>query len=270
MKKILIASIALASAGAYAQSSGFDGFVSAAAGTNKISTSVDPENSYSSNSGTSNLRGTFSFTHATGFGVQVDNVVDNQNIIMAKIRTNDTAFHGFYRQDNYLIGAIYQTRTFKAKAEGMTSTLPVDRAFTGFEGQYDFGDISVYGLTARDTISMYDTEFKGRTNSLEARYFFNDNLRTDFTYATSNFSEFETSSKSKTKSVGVEYKFNDSPFSAFAKYQDIGGTFVDTKRFFVGVTLSFGKESLKARNASGASLNPISVDNQLLNAFGGF
>ena len=44
----------------------------------------------------------------------------------------------------------------------------------------------------------------------------------------------------------------------------MNGSFVDTKRFIVGVTFNFGKETLKARNSSGVSLNPISLDNQML------
>ncbi|MGV0959843.1 MAG: hypothetical protein ACOYB1_08405 [Limnohabitans sp.] len=268
MKKIFLASIALSAVSAFAQNqaSGFDGFVSAGVGTNKISAYE-----FSDSSTMSNFRGTFSYAHTSGFGIQVDNVIDNQDFAASKIRTNDLALHGFYRNDNYLIGGIYQTRNFKAKADSITSTLPIDRTFAGFEGLYDFGDVTVYGLTANDKVEMGfigpGVSANGRTSLIEARYFFNENLRTDVSYATSKFSEMGDTSKTNTTSVGVEYKFNDSPFSAFAKYQNMNGSFVDTKRFYVGVTLNFGKETLKARNASGASLNPIGVDNQILGIF---
>lgn len=272
MKKFIFASIALVSSGAFAQASGFDGFVSAGLGNNKVSAEGESDNSQ-----TTALRGTFSFTHATGFGLQVDNVIDNQEMMEYKIRTSDLAVHGFYRKDNYLVGLIHQTRNFKAKMDGMSMTLPIDRSFTGFEGQYDFGPVTVYGLSAKDKIGISafgdgGGEIKGRTNLIEARYFFNDNLRTDVSFGTSKFSDMAGSGeslKTNTTSIGVEYKFSNTPFSAFAKYQNLNGSVLDTKRLFVGVTLNFGKETLKARNTSGASLNPISVDNQLMSALNG-
>lgn len=269
MKKFIFATIALATSGVFAQASGFDGFVSAGLGNNKVSAEGESDSSQ-----TNTLRGTFSYKHASGFGIQVDNVIDNQEMMEYKIRTSDLALHGFYRKDNYLLGVIHQTRNFKM--EGMSMTLPIDRSFTGFEGQYDFGPVTVYGLTAKDKISAYTGseggDIKGRTNQIEVRYFFNENLRTDLSLGASKFSNMvgsDESMKTKTTSIGAEYKFSNSPFSAFAKYQDLNGTFFDTKRLFVGVTFNFGNTSLKARNTSGASLNPISVDNQLMGVLGG-
>lgn len=268
MKKFIFASIAMVASGAFAQASGFDGFVSAGLGNNKISAEGESDSSQ-----TNTLRGTFSYKHANGFGIQVDNVIDNQEMMEYKIRTSDLALHGFYRKDNYLLGLIHQTRNFKAKMEGMSMTLPIDRSFTGLEGQYDFGPVTVYGLSAEDKIALYEgAAIKGRTNQIEVRYFFNENLRTDLSFGASKFSDMggsDESMKTKTTSIGAEYKFSNSPFSAFAKYQDLNGTFFDTKRLFVGVTFNFGNTSLKARNTSGASLNPISVDNQLMGVLGG-
>ena len=273
MKKHLLALSALACTAALAQNtSGFDGFLSAGYGSNKITVTDVTEMSDSSN--TSTLRGSFAFTHATGLGLQVDNLIDNQSIGgTAKIRTNDLALHGFFRQQNFLVGLIHQTRNFKATDIGLGSgstTLPLDRTFTGVEGQYDFGPVTVYGLTASDKLStgfIGDQTLSGRTSVLEARYFFNDNLRTDLSYATSKFSDVGDV-KNGTTTLGLEYKFNSSPLSAYAKYQNMNGTFIDTKRFVVGINLSLGKETLKARNSSGASLNPIAVDNQVLSLFG--
>ncbi|HCH69992.1 MAG TPA: hypothetical protein DE042_05785 [Colwellia sp.] len=264
MKRLLIASLAIASTSVFSQNqSSFDGFLSAGVGKNKITAYND-----SDSSNMSTLRGSFSFTHSTGFGVQIDNVINNQEIDNSylKVRTNDLALHGFYRQDNYLVGVIHQTRNFKAEIEGHSITIPLDRTFTGFEGQYDFGNLTVYGLTARDEINIpifsSSANITGRKNTAEARYFFNDNLRTDLSYSTSKFSG--ESSEINTTTIGVEYKFSSAPFSAYAKFQDMNGSFVDTKRFIVGVTFNFGKETLKARNSSGVSLNPISLDNQML------
>ena len=267
MKRLLIASLAIASTSVFSQNqSSFDGFLSAGVGKNKITAYND-----SDSSNMSTLRGSFSFTHSTGFGVQIDNVINNQEIDNSylKVRTNDLALHGFYRQDNYLVGVIHQTRNFKAEIEGHSITIPLDRTFTGFEGQYDFGNLTVYGLTARDEINIpifsSSANITGRKNTAEARYFFNDNLRTDLSYSTSKFSG--ESSEINTTTIGVEYKFSSAPFSAYAKFQDMNGSFVDTKRFIVGVTFNFGKETLKARNSSGVSLNPISLDNQMLEIF---
>jgi hypothetical protein len=265
MKKLIIASLAITSISAFAQNqSGFDGFVSAGVGTNEISGYGE-----SDNSSISTFRGTFSFAHDSGFGIQVDNVIDNQKIQeLARIRTNDLALHGFYRKDNYLGGVVYQTRNFKGKVDGGSITLPVDRVFTGLEGQYDLGDVTIYAITAQDKISLYADSVTGRTNMVEARYFFNDNLRTDISFTKSKFSEGEADFKANTTAIGVEYKYNKLPFSAFVKYQNMNGSFVDTERFVVGITVNFGKDTLKSRNSSGAGLNPISLDNQLMSLVG--
>ncbi len=269
MKKSIFAVLALTSMSVMAQNhssvAGFDGFVSLSAGSSKVS--VPDE---SDRSGTSGLRASFAYTHNSGFGLQVDTLFDNQKLGFGgdnlKIRANDLAFHPYYRQENFLLGGIYQTRDFKVKFDSSSGTLPLDRTFTGLQGQYAFGQFTVFGLTARDKISAFmggPTNTTGRTNIIEGRYFLNDNLRIDLSHMRSKFSDFD--SKARTTSIGAEYKFAGSPFSVFGKYQNTNGSEVDTKRFFLGATLNFGKETLKSRNSSGASLNPIPLDNQILN-----
>lgn len=244
------------------QNTGFDGFVSAAYGTNKLA--VDGE---SESNGTSNYRGSFSYIHATGLGVQVDNISDSQTVSTYKVRANDLALHGFYRGSNYQAGVIRQTRDFKVSAQGQSMTLPIDRTFTGLEGQYHFSAVTVYGVTAAEKLAMYNNgTYTGRTNLIEARYFINENLRTDLTLIRSKFSENDFDAKANTAGLGVEYKFNNSPISLFGKYQKLDNSVADisTNRFLVGVTFSMGKNSLRARNQSGASMNPIPLDNQLV------
>lgn len=275
MKKLLLALTAAASASAFAQTqtSGFDGFVSAGIGTNNLSA-----NGISGSSAMSNLRATFSFTHPTGFGIQVDNVIENQNIgadtwgitnnTDPKFGNRDLAVHGFYRKDNFLVGVIYQARTVNLKGDDLAVTLPIDRTFMGVEGQYDLGGVTLTGATAQDKVSAGAEGVTGHTHAVGARYFLSDNLRADVAYKTSKFSFMDQSSTTNSMSLGGEYKFDKSPFSAFAKYEYMNGSFLDTKRLLVGISWNFGKESLKARNSSGASLNPIGGDNQLLGFLG--
>ena len=259
-------SVAATAAFAQNQTAGFDGFVSAAVGTNKVSSS-----SISDSSNVNALRGTFAYTGESGAGLQLDNNIDNQTISnVGKFRSSDVALHGFYRSQDYLIGLMHQTRSFKINDTNFlySGTLPIDRTFFGFEGQYHFDNITVYGQTVSDKVNVINSEIKGRTNALEARYFFDANLRTDLSYAESKFDDNNFSARVKTTSLGLEYKLSDSPFSFFGKYQNMNGDYLDTKRFLVGVNFNFGKGTLSDRNRSGASLNPIGADNILLNQLG--
>ena len=259
--------IAAASAAlAQNQTAGLDGFVSAAVGTNKVSAAGT-----SDTANANALRGTFAYTHESGFGVQLDNNIDNQTVgAVGKFRSTDLALHGFYRSQDYLVGMIHQTRSFKINDNNFfyAGTLPIDRTFFGFEGQYHFDNITVYGQTASDKLNVVGNDVKGRTNLLEGRYFFSNNLRTDLSYAQSKFDDNGFSARVKTTSIGLEYRLDNSPVSLFGKYQDMNGDYTDTKRFLIGVNFNFGKGTLSDRNRSGASLNPIGADNLLLNQFG--
>lgn len=264
-----MAALSFATTSVFAQAKnidGFDGILSAGFGSSKFSGD--------GNSDTDrlvNLRGSFSYTDKTGFGVQIDNGIDKQSIDGGKIQSDDMALHAFYRTQNYLVGLIHQNRKFKLSGGdfGPSSDFvaPVDRNFNGFEGQYHFKDVTLYGQFTRDSASFFGDKVKGNTNMIEARYFFNDNLRADIGYTKSDLSI----SKADTVTAGVEYRLNNSPVSLFAKYQDTNGKnfAADTTRYLVGVTYNFGKGSLRERNQSGVSLNPIKADNLVLGGFNG-
>ena len=265
-KSIFTVALALTSSLALAQNqaANMDGFVSVATGTNNVSA-----NGVSGTANANSLRGTFAYTHESGFGLQVDNNIDNQTTTVqqaSKFRSSDLALHGFYRSTDYLVGLIHQTRTFKVGGiNGQSITMPIDRVFSGFEGQYHFDNFTLYGQTASDRVNIYGNNTKGRTNFVEARYFIDSNLRADFSYGESKFDDVNFNMRVKTTSVGLEYKLDNSPFSFFGKYQDMNGTNLDTKRFLIGAKFNFGQGSLSDRNRSGASLNTIGADNILLN-----
>jgi opacity protein-like surface antigen len=271
MKKILFTALALASFSAVAEPQGvFDAILSGSLVTNQISS-----NGFSDTSTRPNFRTSFSYIHQSGYGVQVDNVIDNQKVDFdaggaanIDISTHEMAIHAYYAKQNYKIGLQHQTRKFEIEMNGMTLTAPIDRAFTGIEGQYDHKNLSFYALTARDSVSFIYTNGKGRTNILEARYFFDENLRTDISYARSKFNDFDGDLKSNTMRVGAEYKMPASAWSFFANYQKMDCVLVDTDRFTVGMSFNLAKDTLKSRNSSGASFNPVSLDNQLLSFLG--
>jgi hypothetical protein len=265
-KSIFTIAIALTSSIGFAQNqpTGFDGFVSVATGNNKVSA-----NGASDTANANALRGTFAYVDKSGFGFQIDNNMDKQTAAVqqgSKFRSSDLALHGFYRSNNYLVGLIHQARTFKVGGiNNQSVTLPVDRTFSGFEGQYHIDNFTLYGQTASDKVNIYGNVVKGRTNFLEARYFLNSNLRADVSYGQSKFEDINFDTRVKTTSLGLEYKLENSPFSFFGKYQDMNGSLSDTKRFLIGAKFNFGQGSLSDRNRSGASLNPIAADNILLN-----
>lgn len=245
---------------------GFDGILSAAVGSTKLSAegSSDTDRLI-------NLRGSFSFTDKTGFGVQIDNAYDKQNSLYGeKVQSDDLALHAFYRNQQYLVGLIHQTRKYKSSGGFGPGefVIPMDRTFTGLEAQYHLKDVTLYGQFTRDKLNIFGFEEKGNTNMVEARYFFSDNLRTDLGYTKSDFN----TSKVNTVTAGVEYRLDNSPVSIFAKYQNSNGKSdaVDTTRYTVGVTYNFGKTSLRERNSSGVSLNPVKIDNipQIVEFFG--
>ena len=246
-------------------------------------------------------RASFSYTDPNQFGLQVDGVYASNGMDKSTASTVDLAGHAFYRTDKYLLGAITQYRkpslTSKSYNYIPTDIFAPEQFFWGAEAQAYLGQFTLYGQIARQEFinqSNYGIAELGSglgdhgvALSLKARYFINDNWRVDGTYAynkvylnnsilgdTDIFSEIGKSANQNTFGLATEYRFANKPYSITASYEHtsidlFGGLFsVDTDRAMVGFRLNFGKDSLKARDQSGASLDPISQDALFSTAIG--
>lgn len=247
-------------------------------------------------------RASFSYTDPNQFGLQVDGVYARNGMDKSTASTVDLAGHAFYRNDKYLLGAITQYRKPSLKLnEGYgyfpTDILAPDQFFWGAEGQAYLGKFTLYGQIARqEFINQSNYGYAelgsglgdhGLALSLKARYFINDNWRVDGSYAynkvylnnsilgdTDIYSEIGKSANQNTFGLATEYRFANKPYSITASYEHtsidlFGGLFsVDTNRAMVGFRLNFGKDSLKSRDQSGASLDPISQDALFSTAIG--
>lgn len=263
--------------------SGFDGFISGAIGHGSNS----GDNSFLSNSEkksgfSGELRGTFSYDHSSGIGVQLDNQYTLQKISGTNLGTNDLAIHGYFRNQDYLIGLFAQRRTFDISQNSYSIHVPLARNFYGFEGQSYLNRITLYTqLGAQNSSDLYygaDSNQTGFIGALEARYFPQDNVKLSlgYQYGTqkNNFYSSNIGGKNEASvySAGVEYHVENTPLSVFANVQHSNAqsnyfdykTEVKNTRGLVGVKIYFGDGSLFKRDKSGSTLNPIKLDNSLL------
>ena len=246
-------------------------------------------------------RASFAYTDPNQYGLQVDGVYARNGMDKSTSSTVDLAGHAFYRTDKYLLGAITQYRkpNLNTKEYGFigvfSDLFTPEQFFWGAEGQAYFGQFTLYGQIARQEFINqsnygYDELGSGLGDhglalSFKARYFINDNWRVDGSYAYNKvylnnsirdeiYNEFGSSANQNTFGLATEYRFANKPYSITASYEHtsidlLRGLFsVDTNRAMVGFRLNFGKDSLKSRDQSGASLDPISQDALFSTAIG--
>lgn len=237
-----------------------------------------------------NLRASASYQDPSKFGLQLDGVYSKRNLDKADISTVDLAGHLFYRNERFLVGAFGQYRNPKLNistndySANFISNYAADiavseQAFWGVEGQAYFGDITVSGQLAKQQfINQKDISGQGTllndgyVANLKARYFLKDNWKVEASYAYNKINinqggipvngDFTNTADQQSFGIGTEYRLTDNPLSMFAQYNrnqiSIGNWNVDSNQFFAGLKINFGSTSLKARDQSGASLDPVS------------
>ena len=290
------------------ENSSFDMFISGEAGYNQTSPKIDESSlgeggAYSlsnSNDTSYKTRASFAYTDPNQFGLQIDGVYARNGMDKSTASAVDLAGHAFYRTDKYLLGAITQYRKPNLKTKEYafdfySNLFTPEQFFWGAEGQAYFGQFTLYGQIARQEFINqsnygYDELGSGLGDhglalSFKARYFINDNWRVDGSYAYNKvylnnsirdeiYNEFGSSANQNTFGLATEYRFANKPYSITASYEHtsidlLRGLFsVDTNRAMVGFRLNFGKDSLKSRDQSGASLDPISQDALFSTAIG--
>ena len=278
------------------QAGTIDAFLSGAFGRTKYKggdISADPvttrDNSY-------NLRGSFAYQSPSKLGVQFDAVYSQDDMKKAKVTTLDLAGHAFYRNDKFLLGLFGQYKQPKLRNKNIfdsssdlesalansvintsSDVLVRDQAFFGAEAQGYFGDLTLTGQVARQNFINKgsnnsdisgDAYKRGSVATAKADYFVNDNWKVTGGYSFNNVSGF-LSYDTKKYTLGSEYRLDNYPVSFFADYtrnklslDESGASFAtsrfDTDAVMLGMKWNFGSDSLKSRNRSGASLDPIS------------
>ena len=249
-----------------------------------------PDGGKSDSDKTYNLRASVAYQDPSHFGGQVDAVYSKYDIGRNSVSNVDLAGHLFYRNEQYLLGGFVQYRKPSMTANRDFSADPIigawvnrilinefvsEQVFWGVEGQAYFGDVTVSGQLAKQEfvnqtdLSVGNVLKDGYVANIKAKYFINENWKVDagFNYNKTNLSEtfFNNSSTSidqKTYSIGTEYRFVEHPVSLYAQYShneiNLGGGGLDSDQLMAGVKFNFGSTSLKGRDRSGASLDPIS------------
>ncbi|CAN7527266.1 hypothetical protein LJR225_003798 [Phenylobacterium sp. LjRoot225] len=146
----------------------------------------------------------------------------------------------------------------------------------GFGGVYATRDLTVWSAGVEGqaalapNVTLYGQAGYGYSDELdqanlwavrgEARYFFNDNVKLQ---GAAGWSKVDTDNVGSydTWTVGVEgeYQFAGTPWSVLAGYEHADSSDLDVKSntFRVGGRYTFGGQTLKARDASGADLGSV-------------
>lgn len=240
-----------------------------------------------------NLRGSFAYQDPSNLGFQFDGLYSQNQIKYAKISTVDLAGHAFYRNEKFLLGMFGQYKNPKlhfkdgdGSADGFIKDAILDTAFAkeqvfwGGEAQGYFGDLTLTGQLARQHFINKDQSIdniygKGVVATAKADYFINENWKLTGGY---NHNRVDLSADTKYKihkfSIGTEYQLTNYPVSFFGDfthnklkfdgdYGDCGSCYAPSQRnetLMVGIKYNFGGNSLKSRDRSGASLDPITTN----------
>jgi len=163
--------------------------------------------------------------------------------------------------------------------DSLSRTLASDQVFFGGEAQGYFGDLTLTGQIARqefvnqkdfssDVTNGGKVYKHGSVASAKADYFINNNWRVTggFSYNTVDMLS-DVSYDTKKYSLNTEYRLDNYPVSFYADYtrnklslelSDITQNKFDADAIMLGMKWNFGSDTLKSRNRSGASLDPIS------------
>jgi hypothetical protein len=175
----------------------------------------------------------------TDIGGDVDDVVDYAFTGHLNGKVGEALVGGF--------GGVYTTRgvtLWSAGVEGQAAVAP---------------NVTLYGQAGYGHSDDLDGANLWAVRG-EARYFFNDNLKLQ---GSAGYSKVDTDSLGNIDAwtVGVEgeYQFAGTPWSVLAGYDYTDSSDLDVKghTFRVGGRYTFGGQTLKARDASGANLGSV-------------
>jgi len=195
-------------------------------------------------------------------------------------RNAEVALHGFYRNDQYLVGgfAQYGNESFSFEDAGAFG-VTLDHYYAGVEGQVFLGDATFYGQVGAQQFKAGGQSINGWFGTFEARYFLQPDFKIDAHIGADSFDysveEPGLTLNSWHAGVGAEYRFTGTPFSVFAKYDYTQQSFSlsgpptsSDNRILVGAKFNFDTPTLLDRDRSGASLKPVESSLGLLSLIG--
>lgn len=159
------------------------------------------------------------------------------------------AAHAFTRNDSWAFGGFVAITDSDENDDALWSV--------GVEGHKYLESVTLAGQLSYGQ-PFDDSDVDLWSVGGEARWFLSDNFRLDARLGATQIESGSTDIDFMSYGVGGEYQFDGRPFSLYAGYDrtesdDLFDLEVDT--FSVGVRFSFGGDSLKSRDRSGASFN---------------
>jgi hypothetical protein len=193
------------------------------------------------------LNGAVVLPSSTNWAVKLDAAVANTDDGFDDTTSVSGTVHAFHKGDGWLAGGF----------AGATK-IDDDTAWAvGVEGQKELTNVTLAGTLAYGTVDDVDVDLWSARG--EARYFINDNFRLSggLGFAKADFAGGDTDMWSA--GVGGEYKFASNPISLFAAYDHTEWNDIDltSDAVTVGVRYTFGGQSLRERDRSGADLNSV-------------
>ncbi|MBC6980617.1 outer membrane beta-barrel protein [Caulobacter sp. 17J80-11] len=231
MKNVLFASAALAAvafaAPAFAQdTSGYFG-----AGYTRTGSDVE----------TYDLNASVAFKPTDQIGVQLD--AGYTSLQIDDEFSSENAFgagaHVFTRNDQWAVGGF----------AAVSNSDSVSTYNLGVEGAKYFDNLTVAGTIAYGSSDDLDADAWGVGG--EVRYFLTDNFRLNagLGYADADYDKVWSAG------LGGEYQLSSKPFSVYAGYThyQFDDADIDEDKLSIGMRVSFGGQTLKGRDRSGAS-----------------
>ncbi|NEX95176.1 outer membrane beta-barrel protein [Caulobacter sp. 17J65-9] len=180
---------------------------------------------------------------ASGWNIQGDATVKRLSQDGDAFQYTDAGLHLFTRNDAWTAGVYADTTDMSMmSAWGL-----------GVEGAYNFDKVTVDGSLGYNTIEVFGTDLDGWNVTAGATYFVTDNLAFGADLGRMEVEDMELN----TWTLSGEWKPEASPVSFYAEYNEkqleTFGDF-DVNTWTLGVRWTFGADSLKSRERSGASL----------------
>jgi hypothetical protein len=215
------------------------------------------------------LRGSVNLNTGSPFNLQADANYARNEVSSIDSNTGLGALHGYYRDDQFAVGAFAQASRFSVSALNVIGQGSANDYIGGGElaGYNDWA--TFYAQLGYGRTSLYGYDADHYVGTLGARFYANDNLRFDVDGALHRFSYSDTdlAVDIRTVKLTANYRPDQLPVTFYGGYRydygklSVPGVSSDDNigSLFAGLRVSFGTTSLKDEERHGAIWNPISV-----------
>jgi hypothetical protein len=215
------------------------------------------------------LRGSVNINTGSPFNVQADAGYARNEVSSVDSNTGLGALHGYYRNDEFAVGAFGQASRFSVSALNIIGQGSANDYIGGLEAA-KYGDwATFYGQLGYGRTSLYGFDADHYVGTLGARFYATDNLRLDVDGALHRFSYSDTDLDVdlRTLKLTANYRPEQFPVTFYGGYRydqgklSVPGVSVkeNVGTLFAGLRVSFGTTSLKDEERHGATWNPVSL-----------